>query len=101
MECFKGLLINIRHWLFISPLISQHIQFAAENDAEQEILLCVLETEATDSSPTGKLNDVKRDRKKSHELNFFSFESIVSATNNFAAANKLGEGGFGPVFKVH
>ncbi|OAY36755.1 G-type lectin S-receptor-like serine/threonine-protein kinase CES101 isoform X2 [Manihot esculenta] len=71
----------------------------AENDAEQEILLCVLETEATDSSPTGKLNDVKRDRKKSHELNFFSFESIVSATNNFAAANKLGEGGFGPVFK--
>ncbi|KAJ9179163.1 hypothetical protein P3X46_010982 [Hevea brasiliensis] len=72
----------------------------AENDAEQEILPCELEANATDSSGTGKLNEVKRDWKKSNELHFFSFESIVSATNNFAAANKLGEGGFGLVFKT-
>ncbi|KAK6912082.1 S-locus receptor kinase, C-terminal, partial [Dillenia turbinata] len=29
----------------------------------------------------------------------FSFESLETATENFAIANKLGEGGFGPVFK--
>jgi hypothetical protein len=27
--------------------------------------------------------------------------TIASATNNFAINNKLGEGGFGPVYKVN
>ncbi|XP_024965004.1 G-type lectin S-receptor-like serine/threonine-protein kinase At4g03230, partial [Cynara cardunculus var. scolymus] len=30
---------------------------------------------------------------------FFEFESILAATDNFSDANKLGEGGFGPVYK--
>ena len=30
----------------------------------------------------------------------FSFASIAAATNNFAPGSKLGEGGFGPVYKV-
>jgi hypothetical protein len=38
--------------------------------------------------------------KKDAELPLFSYESVSSATNNFSAANKLGEGGFGPVYKV-
>ncbi|KAL5976166.1 hypothetical protein ACLOJK_020496 [Asimina triloba] len=33
------------------------------------------------------------------ELPLFTFRSIVSATDNFSTANKLGEGGFGPVYK--
>ncbi len=36
----------------------------------------------------------------SHELHVFSFESIYAATSNFSTENKLGEGGFGPVYKV-
>ncbi|KAM3699799.1 hypothetical protein ACJW31_05G053100 [Castanea mollissima] len=41
----------------------------------------------------------RRDGKKSHELQFFSFESIAAATNNFTSTGKLGEGGFGSVYK--
>jgi len=26
--------------------------------------------------------------------------TVIAATNNFSLENKLGEGGFGPVFKV-
>ncbi|MED6174484.1 hypothetical protein PIB30_069435 [Stylosanthes scabra] len=34
----------------------------------------------------------------SDEIEIFSFESMVAATNNFSSSNKLGEGGFGPVY---
>lgn len=31
---------------------------------------------------------------------FFEFERIASSTDDFSEENKLGEGGFGPVYKV-
>ncbi|PRQ56538.1 putative protein kinase RLK-Pelle-DLSV family [Rosa chinensis] len=33
------------------------------------------------------------------ELQIYDFDSILIATNNFSVTNKLGEGGFGPVYK--
>ena len=30
----------------------------------------------------------------------FELSTMINATNGFSADNKLGEGGFGPVFKV-
>ena len=44
--------------------------------------------------------DKLRRAKKSQDCELFSFSDIVAATGNFALANKLGEGGFGPVYKV-
>ncbi|XP_050261495.1 receptor-like serine/threonine-protein kinase SD1-8 isoform X1 [Quercus robur] len=38
-------------------------------------------------------------RNKEMELPLFSFSSVSTATNYFSASNKLGEGGFGPVYK--
>lgn len=34
------------------------------------------------------------------EQKVFAFETLVSATKDFHPDNKLGQGGFGPVFKV-
>ncbi|XP_051137245.1 PR5-like receptor kinase [Andrographis paniculata] len=36
---------------------------------------------------------------KNQDLRFFTYESILSATNSFSLENKLGEGGFGSVYK--
>ncbi|GKC91604.1 G-type lectin S-receptor-like serine/threonine-protein kinase [Tanacetum coccineum] len=38
-------------------------------------------------------------RTDSHNMTVFSFTSIVAATNGFSSENKLGQGGFGPVYK--
>jgi hypothetical protein len=39
-------------------------------------------------------------QKEDLELPLFDLSTITNATNNFSSNNKLGEGGFGPVYKV-
>ena len=40
------------------------------------------------------------DQYKVQELPLFNFEKLASATDNFHLSNKLGQGGFGPVYWV-
>jgi hypothetical protein len=35
------------------------------------------------------------------ELPIFDLTAIANATDNFSSSNKLGEGGYGPVYKVN
>ena len=42
----------------------------------------------------------REEDKKGIDVSFFHLEDILAATNNFLDANKLGQGGFGPVYKV-
>ena len=46
-------------------------------------------------------NDNNEERKEDMELPIYDLNTIARATNNFSSMNKLGEGGFGPVFKVN
>lgn len=43
---------------------------------------------------------ITEDDKKRIHVPFFNLESILVATDNFSDANRLGQGGFGPVYKV-
>ncbi|PRQ30491.1 putative protein kinase RLK-Pelle-DLSV family [Rosa chinensis] len=46
------------------------------------------------------VNGVQNDRKmEQQDLSVFSYASLMTATCNFSEKNKLGEGGFGPVYK--
>ncbi|CAK7327490.1 unnamed protein product, partial [Dovyalis caffra] len=44
-------------------------------------------------------NDNCVERKDDMELPIFDLSTIAHATGNFSSSNKLGAGGFGPVFK--
>jgi hypothetical protein len=42
----------------------------------------------------------REEDKKGIDVPYFDLESILAATDSFSNANKLGEGGYGPVCKV-
>jgi CTP-dependent riboflavin kinase len=42
----------------------------------------------------------KEEDEKGIDVPYFDLESILAATESFSDANKLGEGGYGPVYKV-
>ena len=48
----------------------------------------------------GKNDRLEEVRKEDIELPIVDLSTIAHATDNFSSSNKLGEGGFGPVYKV-
>ncbi|CAN4076345.1 unnamed protein product [Withania somnifera] len=42
---------------------------------------------------------MRRSKQQVQDLKIFSFGFILTATNNFSSEKKLGEGGFGPIYK--
>lgn len=41
-----------------------------------------------------------QNHKNNLELPLVDLATVIKATNNYSLGNKLGEGGFGPVYKV-
>ncbi|KAI3465665.1 hypothetical protein Pfo_022328 [Paulownia fortunei] len=46
-----------------------------------------------------QVNDLINENDKGIDVPFYNLDTILSATDNFSDANKLGRGGFGPVYK--
>lgn len=70
-----------------------------ENNVREYLELSVSgSTATTDTISNVDVQDFSGN--KDYELPLLSFSSMVSATDNFSV-NMLGEGGYGPVYKVH
>ncbi|KAH6764618.1 hypothetical protein C2S51_015867 [Perilla frutescens var. frutescens] len=66
----------------------------------KNILLLDLNTNgAADNKCASVRNSQVEELSDRFELPIFSFSSIAASTNNFSTMSKLGEGGFGPVYK--
>ncbi|XP_028066279.1 G-type lectin S-receptor-like serine/threonine-protein kinase At4g03230 isoform X1 [Camellia sinensis] len=60
--------------------------------------LCLFDTERRVKNLIDS-GEFKEDDRKGIDVPFFDLESVLVATNTFSDANKLGQGGFGPVYK--
>lgn len=67
-------------------------------EAKENILGVGIEQLPESGSPSKYL--LTEDDKKRIDVPFFNLKSIIVATDNFSDANRLGQGGFGPVYKV-
>uniref|UniRef100_A0A7N2RFA5 Uncharacterized protein n=1 Tax=Quercus lobata TaxID=97700 RepID=A0A7N2RFA5_QUELO len=66
------------------------------------LVLFILNQDETGARSHSILADsslLARDDEDDGEIHYFDFTTILTATNNFSDVNKLGEGGFGPVYK--
>ncbi|XP_011030957.1 PREDICTED: G-type lectin S-receptor-like serine/threonine-protein kinase At4g27290 [Populus euphratica] len=69
------------------------IRILHENDIDVYIRMAESELGALERSSR------KKHMKEDLDLPLFDLDIVACATNNFSADNKLGEGGFGPVYK--
>ncbi|RVW68940.1 putative G-type lectin S-receptor-like serine/threonine-protein kinase [Vitis vinifera] len=81
---------------------SFYIKLAASelNKRGEDLLVFDFGNSSEDTSyELGETNRLWRGEKKEVDLPRFSFASASASTNNFSIENKLGEGGFGSVYK--
>ncbi|KAE9592820.1 hypothetical protein Lal_00029359 [Lupinus albus] len=88
-----GLLIICTSVLFLVKNKRKHVV----QDKRRE----KMETEMQGITSEGStdMKDLEDELNKGHDFKVFSYASVIEATDNFSLENKLGQGGFGPVYK--
>ncbi|GKB99373.1 G-type lectin S-receptor-like serine/threonine-protein kinase [Tanacetum coccineum] len=82
--------VALSKYVLISPTTSKE----ERQNRDDEYFLELMASDSFEGA-----SNIERNGRKGSDLMVFSFATIVAATNDFASENKLGEGGFGPVYK--
>ncbi|CAJ1978402.1 unnamed protein product, partial [Sphenostylis stenocarpa] len=98
-------------WIWISPVIATAViicvsilclaikkrKYVHQEKKRKEMVMKMQKSETCDGlSP---IKDFGNGFRKGHDLEEFDYTLVVTATNGFSSENKLGQGGFGPVYK--
>ncbi|KAK7400912.1 hypothetical protein VNO78_12221 [Psophocarpus tetragonolobus] len=86
----------------IVPLVSCYIFYALRRKCKEDVVRKMKRKELlveVGGNVVGSFGKPKGRTKTINEIQVFNLEDIIVATNNFSPDNKLGEGGFGPVYK--
>ncbi|KAG4949929.1 hypothetical protein JHK84_043358 [Glycine max] len=89
-------LFSICAFILYLALKKRKLRFEDKNRKEMEINK--MEDLAT-SNRFYDARDPEDEFKKRQDLKVFSYTSVLLASNDFSTENKLGQGGFGPVYK--
>ncbi|XP_059658848.1 G-type lectin S-receptor-like serine/threonine-protein kinase At1g67520 [Cornus florida] len=79
--------LNLYYFYGMTSLV---LYFIKIENKEEKVLLELM---------TSNGDEPELDGNKGHELKVFSFACMMDATSSFSSECKLGEGGFGPVYK--
>ncbi|KAF9689603.1 hypothetical protein SADUNF_Sadunf01G0109500 [Salix dunnii] len=82
-------------FIYCCYLRRRKLPHKGEEDTSENLLLFDFDT---DPNSTNSLSNSVDNRRKNVELPLFSYESVSAVTEQFS--HKLGEGGFGPVYKA-
>ncbi|XP_059437225.1 G-type lectin S-receptor-like serine/threonine-protein kinase At4g27290 [Corylus avellana] len=86
--------------IYLRLAAHEHQNTKVEKSSSNNLLLFDFDSELQAINDGMNTNgNLKKRENKDAELPLFSYESVSVATNNFSPAKKLGEGGFGPVYK--
>ncbi|KAK7405407.1 hypothetical protein VNO78_06681 [Psophocarpus tetragonolobus] len=84
--------------LFIMCLVLKKRKYVLQEQKRKGTVMKMLHLATCNWSSS--IEDFEIDLKKEHDLKVFNYTSVLTATNGFSSENKLGQGGFGPVYKA-
>uniref|UniRef100_A0A6N2K9Z5 non-specific serine/threonine protein kinase n=1 Tax=Salix viminalis TaxID=40686 RepID=A0A6N2K9Z5_SALVM len=91
----KGIMVILAPVGFVSMMgLAGLLWYLRRRRLREKYLKELLTLDSTNDTP-----ELENDGNKGHNLMVYRAATIMAATNSFSADNKLGQGGFGPVYK--